>query len=411
LPILQSDTIVKFAERPIHTSIASLVPDLVVGAVDGPPEYTFSGIVDVLPLADGSILVFEFPFPGQPSLRQYGPEGRYMRAFGRPGQGPGEFRAPTGLAQLPDGRILLGDSQNGRINVYTPEGTAADSWRLIGYPAIIRGREWLTVDTAGTVYLKFRLPTPRSPTIGSVETAFLRLHGDGTIIDTVFPPKLPDRSLASFSVVSSSGGRSSRVTRAVPYSPVSWSTLSPLGYFVTGVAMRYAIDLRIPPVGQPAGRGAPALWQEGDAVLSIRRQVPPVRVSARERADQRAFLEDRVRQQTGRLEGTIPEVPSEKPYFKHIVTGEDGRIWVSISTASDRFDAPARPSPTGEPIPQINWREPTVFDVFEPDGRYLGQVGVPYGTRLHRMRGDTAWGVVRDELDVEVIKRFQIRWP
>ena len=45
-------------------------------------------------------------------------EGRLLLAFGHGGTGPGEFRLPAGICLRPDGRILVADSYNRRIQVF-----------------------------------------------------------------------------------------------------------------------------------------------------------------------------------------------------------------------------------------------------------------------------------------------------
>jgi hypothetical protein len=100
-----------------------------------------------------------------------------------------------------------------------------------------------------------------------------------------------------------------------------------------------------------------------------------------------------------------------KPFFKDIEIADDGRIWASISTPSERYDPPQRTSRlTGAPISIIGWREPTIYNVFDPDGTYLGQVAVPYNTRLLVMRADLVWAVAHDQDDVHYVKRFRIAW-
>ena len=62
-------------------------------------------------------------------------------------------------------------------------------------------------------------------------------------------------------------------------------------------------------------------------------------------------------------------------------------------------------------IPQLTWVEPVAFDVFEPDGRYLGMVRAPEGFSTRPtpvFRGDTVWAVVHGELDIPLVKRFAV---
>jgi hypothetical protein len=64
--------------------------------------------------------------------------------------------------------------------------------------------------------------------------------------------------------------------------------------------------------------------------------------------------------------------------------------------------------PVPKQRPVRYWREPVIYDVFEPTGRYLGPVAAPDGVVLYGMRGDRAWGTVRGESDEEYIVRFRL---
>jgi hypothetical protein len=52
----------------------------------------------------------------------------------------------------------------------------------------------------------------------------------------------------------------------------------------------------------------------------------------------------------------------------------------------------------------------SLYDVFEPDGSYLGQVQVPAGAYALVRRGDQVWGYAVGEDDVPRIKRYRINW-
>jgi len=52
-------------------------------------------------------------------------QGRFLRAVGRKGQGPGEFARPTGLALTGDGGFAVADRDNNRIQLFGPDGVFA----------------------------------------------------------------------------------------------------------------------------------------------------------------------------------------------------------------------------------------------------------------------------------------------
>jgi len=102
-----------------------------------------------------------------------------------------------------------------------------------------------------------------------------------------------------------------------------------------------------------------------------------------------------------------PSIPDAKPAFQEIYAGERGRIWVQRHTAAVKVEAEARKARPGGP-PPITWEEPAVFDVFDRDGTYLGEVHAPPRTTLMAFRGDTVWGVRRGEFDEPYVVRFRV---
>ena len=55
--------------------------------------------------------------------------GRYVRDFGRVGEGPGEFRAPTQLVVWEDGRALVEDMMHAAYHIFSPDGEFEDMVR------------------------------------------------------------------------------------------------------------------------------------------------------------------------------------------------------------------------------------------------------------------------------------------
>lgn len=51
-----------------------------------------------------------------------GLDGKFKLQFGMPGQGPGQMERPNGVAAADDGTIYVSDSNNMRLQAYTPQG-------------------------------------------------------------------------------------------------------------------------------------------------------------------------------------------------------------------------------------------------------------------------------------------------
>lgn len=366
---------------------ADLVPELRIGVFEGADEYMFGNLNGIAVADDGSIYAFDRQAL---ALRKYSPDGTYLATFGRAGGGPGEYRDPdSGLAVLPDGRVALRDPANARITLYSAEGEHVGSWPMRGG---MRTSRPLYVDTAGTVSTQIVLES--NPAASRWRTGLVQINADGALADTLAEPAYDyDPPMIRAERVSSDG--KSRMLNAdyVPFSPTVEWTFSPHGYMIGGISNRYAIDL----------------FRTTEPHLRIERDYEPVPVKAGEKSDaeRRAVAQMRTVDPGWRWNGSA--IPDRKPAFKKIIAGQDGRVWVQLHQPGYEVEVEG-PDEPGR-VPPARWREPVVFDLFEADGRYLGQVRAPEGFSLSPtpvMRGDHVWAVVRDELDVQYITRFRI---
>ena len=99
---------------------------------------------------------------------------------------------------------------------------------------------------------------------------------------------------------------------------------------------------------------------------------------------------------TGAAEYSFSDVGS-------ISIGADGTLYVSdMDLESIReFDSEGT-------IPRITWAEPSLHDVYGPDGRLLHCVVVPDDAELVASRGSVVWGIVRGVLAEEYVVRWRI---
>jgi hypothetical protein len=62
---------------------------------------------------------------GSSRVLMFDDHGRFLKAVGRKGQGPGEFARPTGIGLTGDGGFAVADRDNNRIQLFGPDGTFA----------------------------------------------------------------------------------------------------------------------------------------------------------------------------------------------------------------------------------------------------------------------------------------------
>jgi hypothetical protein len=377
-------TVVRTVAGSAWADTARLVEDLRIGALDGREEVTFGRISQMAVGPDGSIFVFDDPAT---AIRQFDSTGAFVRTLGRRGQGPGEHRLVLGMAVLSDGRLATYDVQNQRLNLYSSSDGASDGLALRTDATPIYG-ESFAVDTADRIHVLVGLRGAQARDRG--RPAFLRVTLGDSTIDTLPLPTWPERP------------------RSVRLSPRGQWAMHPHGYFVAGMNDRYSFDLLRPTGG----------------VLRIERSKGPPDFVPEERAEWEAELAaadpDILAMEISRGKAPVitygdkPTLASVKPVYQSITAAADGRIWVRLHTRAVKTEPstiePPRPVVPGQkPAPPARlWREPVVYDVFEPDGRYLGPVTVPDRVTPFVMRGDRVWGTAKGESDEEYIVRYRI---
>lgn len=94
---------------------------------------------------DGSLYVADGY--GNARVHHFSPDRELIRSWGDPGSGPGEFRVPHGLTVSGDGRVLVADRENDRIQVFDHDGGYIDQWTDVHRPTDI------TMDADGYSYV------------------------------------------------------------------------------------------------------------------------------------------------------------------------------------------------------------------------------------------------------------------
>jgi hypothetical protein len=103
-------------------------------AGDGPE--TFNKPSDVLIAPNGSIFVADGHGPGSNArIVKFSADGKFIKAWGKEGTGPGEFNNPHSLAMDSKGRLFVADRGNSRIQIFDQDGKFLEEWRQFGRPS------------------------------------------------------------------------------------------------------------------------------------------------------------------------------------------------------------------------------------------------------------------------------------
>ena len=371
-------TVVRTLSGSVWEAEATLVPEVSIGELDGPDELLFGWIRSIA--VDANHNVYAFDDQAQ-EVRVFDSAGEYLETLGRRGEGPGEFSRAEAIAMLPDGRLVVRDPGNSGLEVFVPGTTETERWRYdVGGLFSVTP---LHTDASGRTYLD-----TRDLSADDFVMHVIVFGPDGTQIDTLPEPS----STYEPPAVTAERGRSS-VGYGVPFSPQLHWTVHPSGHFLSGLSTDYRIDL-----------------VRDDGVLRIERAADPVPVSEEERARERESVTQDMRDFAPDWTWNGPPIPDHKPFFRDIVAGRDGRIWVRVSTEARAVENPDHDPEDPSSTPML-WREPVRYDVFEADGSYLGAVSAPAGFAASPdpvFDGDHVWAVTRDDLGVERVVRFRI---
>ena len=342
------------------TNAWRLESDLRIGTASGTGANLFASIRAIEVDAYGRIYILE----GQSAeVRVFTSDGAHLRTFGRRGEGPGEFRFPTGMTWAPDGRLWVADPGNARYAVFDTTGAYVAFHRSSVAGIML---PWLGgIDTVGRLY---------DQTWINGEDALVRSRGpisepnDALPLDT-FP--LPNYRRKEILLLDARG--TLQASMPVPFTPMMLRHIDPRAYVWFGVSDQYRIvQARF----------------TGDTIRIIERAYDPLPVHQEEVDSALKFTETLLRA-GGRLEGAAS--PSIKPAYEWFTVDDRGFLWVYASVSMDERGR--------------------VLDVFDDAGRFLGgaHANFRFDPRFRPLiRGADCYMVLRDELDVPYVIRARI---
>ena len=118
-------TVVRTLSGSVWAAEATLVPEVSIGELDGPGEYLLGCVFSIAVDDDRNVYVFD----GQAQeVRVFDSAGVYVKTLGRRGEGPREFNRAEAIALLPDGRLVVRDPGNQRLEVFVPATDESAQW-------------------------------------------------------------------------------------------------------------------------------------------------------------------------------------------------------------------------------------------------------------------------------------------
>jgi DNA-binding beta-propeller fold protein YncE len=95
--------------------------------------------------ADGGVYVTDGY--GNARVHKFSADGRLLFSWGEPGDGPGQFNLPHGIAIDREGRVYVADRENSRVQVFTAEGRFLAAWTDVLRPMQV------CIDARGNVFV------------------------------------------------------------------------------------------------------------------------------------------------------------------------------------------------------------------------------------------------------------------
>ena len=356
----------------------TLTRDAVAGAGEGPGALTEVG--DVTLSEQGDVYVTQ---PQESVVRSYDRTGRFLRAIGREGEGPGEFDRIGGLGWRGDS-LWVQDSGNRRISFFGPDLRYVRSVSFTGMGAMTRGRPnipgYVLADGSVLGYWQAPLQELVGRTVTDRMVRFTDAGEPLSVLDSVELRHL-------FSEV--------RTATGVTYGPQPFAD-SPIQQVAHDGSAIVIVTRTAAPSGDSAAFGVRRIDPAGHVRLNRRYPYRPVPLPERMADSTLDAISGRwgVSRRPGAPDAALRRelrktvyLPRNLPPVTMMVLGRDGTIWL-------------RRERTGEPA--FRW---TVLD---SAGEILSELRIPARTMVKYADRTQLWAVEHDSLDVPTLVRYRV---
>lgn len=357
-------------------------PRLQLGTVEGEPEYEFDRIMGAVTLSDGRIAVADM---GSSEVRLFDETGQHVMSVGGAGEGPGEFRQITNLYRLPEDLLAVEDRRS-RWQFFGPDGTYREAVSTgeirmqidpVAFhenpPSTTRVVGWLEDGSfIGWESTQVTLSADRQfDASETVERTYARYGADGEVLGEMV--RLPGTTFHPHPM---------NLVLAAVFGPTSYADVTEdhliLGESGSGDIFWYTLEGELERVARRTWPRRPVT----DAMVDqyVEGSFPPLREDI---SRGRTFAE-------------------ELPAFSDLMVDASGNVWVRQYEVSHGFT-----------ILQYRrtFEDPSRWVVFDPEGRWLGEVRMPGQFTALEIGDDYVLGMRRDEFDVEYVQQYDLVKP
>jgi len=367
---------------------ATLVEELSIGVDRGEPPYMLGPPRTVWD--DGDLIIV--PDIQVPTIRVFDTAGSFVGEIGRAGQGPGEYQYPWSAIRLSDGRFAVSNSRSDWVEIFSADLSYQERWNATwegGRPERLSAHGLMHLGDTGVLYLTYlRIPDPGE----LVRTGFKPI-GPGAPSTLLWEPERDEQLLRNC--------LNTECTRwaTVAYGPeFSFPSLTPSGGVVSGFSDEYRLEI-----------------EEADGTKTIiERRWDPVPVDDEEweywTQRQRAYG---LSSNPAWRPGWSDDVPRHKPAFSWLHAGRSGRILVVREGPSRRIEPCTEDPQSGDSDFVPCWESTWIWDMFDADGRYLGEIASP-GYRMSPfpfLDDRRLTMAVTDDAGTIMIKRYRLVLP
>jgi len=292
------------------------------------------------------------------AIKVFDQTGKFLRAMGRRGEGPGEFTYIGDMVPLPDGRLLVTDFQARRTSFFGPEGQF-----LVSYPWKKNFlRVYLATESSCTLEEGVYTEETRERWIKTIDFAGEELISFGKF------------SFPEFKMIRMGEGA---VSMTVPWTPAS--------IFAGDNSRQWLYHC-------PGGRYLIEVYdRQGKLFRRIDRPYEPVPVTDDDISEIRSRYAQRPETPAAKLFQEM-EFPKVKNITNRMIVDSDGNLWVRTNEVKKEEE-----------------KETTGYDIFNPDGFYDARVwldvipSVFAGGKMYLTDEDETTGMRQ-------VKRYRIIW-